>query len=355
MLNQLASTSFLATAAYAAEPWREIIENIDVKDFEDPWYDPEDPYWASTYAFPQGHSPYRAKQEHITQTMVHTNGVIGDPEDPDGQIDVHISYPLSPGRYPWVELHHAFLGITPESLYNELKREIVSLGYIVFYSEPFKSHEPDIVNSYAVWNAAHDFYMNEGPEIVYNSSLRQGMTIELDPHRGGFLCHADGCDITKEFAIRQPDAGNFWYFIDPVMDGIQNSEEPVVLSDNQIVLVGRTDHCNKCCMYGNYDRDVYESFSGMKIKTYAQFLNVGQCSLLNWYWAESCRASNLCDAPANGRGDALKFHKRVTATLIAAGTQANFDGRDDMQKFYTDAEEIPETFYVDGSFECVGC
>ena len=52
---------------------------------------------------------------------------------------------------------------------------------------------------------------------------------------------------------------------------------------------------------------------------------------------------------------AVKFHKRVTATLIAAGTQANFDGRDDMQKFYTDAAEIPDTFYVDGSFECVGC
>merc|ERR1712116_51997 len=106
---------------------------------------------------------------------------------------------------------------TPEGMYNELKREIVSLGYIVFYTEPFKSHDPNIVNSYEVWNAAHDYYMNEGPEIVYNSSLRQGMTIELDPHRGGFLCHADGCDITKEFAIRQPDAGNLWYFINPVM------------------------------------------------------------------------------------------------------------------------------------------
>lgn len=66
-------------------------------------------------------------------------------------------------------------------------------------------------------------------------------------------------------------------------------------------------------------------------------------------------ASNICDAPANGRTDALKFHKRVTATIIAAGTQANFEGRDDMQQFYTDLDVVPEDFYTEGSLQCVGC
>ena len=39
--------------------------------------------------------------------------------------------------------------------------------------------------------------------------------------------------------------------------------------------------------------------------------------------------------------------------------QANFENRDDMQKYYTDPEvadsPVPETFYVKGSWECQGC
>jgi hypothetical protein len=360
---QLAGTSLLsASLALAAKPsWNEIFEKLDIKEHrkhlsvsDEPWYDPENPYNKETYAFPPGHSPYRAKFEHITDTMAHISGTIGDIDDPNGEIAIHISYPLKTGRYPWVDLHHAFQGITPESLYNELKREIVTLGYIVFYTEPFRAHDPEIVNDYSVWEEAHDFYMAEGPEIVYNSSLRHGMHIELDPHRGGYLCHGDGCDITKEFAIRQPQSAGFYYFVDPVFDGIQNSEVPVELDDNQVVLVGRTDHCSKCCMYANFEEQVFDSFTGMKLKTKGEYYGMGQCSLLNWYWAESCRASNLCDAPANGRTDALQFHKRITATLIAAGTQSNFEDRDDMQKFYTDPAEIPVDFYVNGTLTCVG-
>merc|ERR1711997_402717 len=246
MLQLTSTSTLLASTALASGPWREYRETIDIKDFEDPWYDPENPY-QETHAFPAGHSPYRAKQEHITQTMIHTTSNIGDPDSELGQTKVHISFPEKTGRYPWIELHHAFLGITPEGLYNELKREIVSLGFIVFYTEPFKSHDPEIVNNYDVWRQAHEYYMTVGPERVFNSSQNYGHLVELDPHRGGFLCHADGCDITKEFAIREPELANLWYFIDPVMDGFQNSDTPVQLNDNQIVLVGKTDHCKKCC------------------------------------------------------------------------------------------------------------
>jgi len=362
---RLAGASLLSIAlAEKSGKWHELHQIIDLKEHrehlslsEEPWYDPENPIH-ETYAFPEGHSPYRAKFEHIVDTMVHMNMFIGDPDSPNGETAVHISYPLKSGRYPWVDLHHAFQGLTPEGLYNELKREIVSLGFIVFYTEPFKAHDPEIVNDYSVWEDALDFYLTEGPELVYNSSLRQGMSIELDPHRGGILCHAQGCDITKEFAIQQPDIANFYYFVDPVFDGIQNSETEVELKDNQVVLVGKTDHCSKCCMYSNFDEQVFDSFSGMKIKTKGEYYGMGQCSLLNWYWAESCRASNLCDAPPNGRTDALQFHKRITATLIAAGTQSNFENRDDMQKFYTDVESeepaVPVNFYVNGTFSCVG-
>ena len=288
MLQLTSTSTILASTAFAAGPWREYYD-VSLEDSNNPdWYDPENPVWPETTAFPAGHSPYRAKQEHIAQELIHTTNNIGDPDSELGQTKTHISFPVKNGRYPWLELHHAFLGITPEGLYNELIREIVSLGFIVFYTEPFKSHDPEIVNNYDVWRQAHDWYMVEGPERVYNSSRSYGYTIELDPHRGGFLCHADGCDITKEFAIREPELANLWYFIDPVMDGIQNSETPVQLNDNQIVLVGKTDHCTKCCLMGAYDKDTYNSFSGMKIKTYAEFKDVGQCSLLNWYWAENC-------------------------------------------------------------------
>lgn len=348
--------AWLLLPAAAQAVWREYSVDLDKGLLlSAPGYDPDDPVNPDTYAMPPGHSPYRAKQEHITQEMIHTTYSLGDPESEEGSTKVHISYPSKTGRYPWLELHHAFIGVTPEGFYNELKREIVSLGYIVFYTEPFKSHDPNVVNDYDKWMEAHEYYMNEGPEVVYNSSIRYGKIVELDPYRGGILCHADGCDITKEFAIRNPQVANLFYFIDPVMDGYQNSKTEVQLQDNQIVLVGRTDYCTKCCMDADYDMEVYNSFSGQNIKTYARFAEVGQCSLLNWYWAENCRASNICNAPANGRTDALQFHKRVTATIIAAGTQANFENREDMQKYYTDPAEIPETFYVDGSLECDGC
>merc|ERR1712212_1016697 len=131
--------AWLLLPAAAQAVWREYRHSVDLDELSTPGYDPEDPYYDETYAFPPGHSPYRAKQEHITQEMIHTTASVGDPESERGATTVHISFPVMNGRYPWMELHHAFVGVTPEGMYNELIREIVSLGYIVLYSEPFKS------------------------------------------------------------------------------------------------------------------------------------------------------------------------------------------------------------------------
>lgn len=299
-----------------------------------------------TYEFPRGHDPYRDHRNHLTEIFLEAH--ITEPWPVD------FFMPNVSGTYPWVEFHHGFGGTFPSGTYWEYMREIAQMGYVVTYTRPHEAHE-DASSNFTIWEEANKFVKEHGSAITSQHSLEQGAGVEvhMDTTKLGFSCHANGCDITKQFANTNPSIASSYNFVDPIFEHF-DVDQSVKLGSHQNVIVQTTDMCGRCCMDSTYSQRLYDSFSGMGAKTFGTLAEAGHCSMLNYFFADNCRTGRYCDMPRSTRMEVHAFHKCVAGGVVSQTTESFFIGRNDMTKYYTEAGHMCDNYLVNNQLLCEG-
>jgi len=278
----------------------------------------------------------------------------------------YIYYPDHPGKYPWIDFFSGFFAAFPELIYDEMIGDIVKMGFVVSYT--FPRHGMDGNDNVTIWLQQNDWYKTHIDTVVQNDSKdRRGHVVEVDVTVNGFASHSAGGELVNEVTIHDPRRVKAFWMLDPVMkqNPIDNTtshgwiaDEPKLLQDDQTVVVMGTSLCKQCCQHANnFDRRTYDSFQGMKIKTFQFLQDHGHCSCLNYVEANSCRLLGFCEMPGRfTRAELAQVHHCYAGHLVASMTDAFQPERTDTRKYYTDpAFMCPGQIYVaDGTFECEG-
>merc|ERR1712178_109495 len=309
-----------------------------------------------TYEFPQNHNPYHYFPNWVDPNVIPQKLHVRQSDTVP--IEGHVIFPNVTGKYPWVDFQHGFLGEFPEIVYSELIHVLVNLGFAVSYGMPHKSnpHEFTPADNFTAWQTWNT-WVKENINDVIQESLDTGdlvVDVEVDTDKLGLMCHADGCDMTKEFMIQNPSLAEAFFFFDPVYS-YDNVDTKVNLPGRQqSVVVAQSDMCARCCEASeNFDRRTFDSISGMDIKTYQKIANTGHCSAFNYWFLDNCRKGRYCEMPRMQMNEARNFHRDVAGWLTSLMTHSFFNRRD-MVKYFTDASKMPNNFLVNNEIVCEG-
>lgn len=307
-------------------------------------------YDGETYQFPSGHDPYRYFLNFVDDPFVAKNIHVRQDIAP---IEGHIIFPNASGRYPWIDVQHGFLGEFPEFVYGEWLQTLVSLGFIVTYGMPNGNnhHEFNPADNFTAWNTWNTWVRENGNELIQEESAMVGKDVELDVEKLGMVCHADGCDMTKQFMIEHADMAAGYFFLDPVYS-VNNVDTAVTLSGDQTVVVAQTDMCARCCEASeNYDTRTFDSISGQNIKTFQLLKEVGHCSAWNFWFMDNCRKGRYCEMPRMQMNEARNFHRHLSGWVTSQMTYSMF-GRADMKRYFTEANRFPSNFITNNDIQC---
>jgi len=303
-----------------------------------------------TYQFPQNHDPYRWFLNFVDPNIQAKHLYIRQDVAP---VEGHFLFPNISGKYPWIDFQHGFLGEFPEMVYSEWITTLVQLGFAVSYGMPHNSNPHDFApaDNFTAWNTWNGWIRDNINDFLVENADEIGKDVQIDVDNLGMMCHADGCDMTKEFMIQYPEIAKAYYFLDPVYS-FDNVDVSVKLDTHQSVVVAQTDMCNQCCEANyNFDTRTFESISGMEIKTFQKLHNKGHCSAFNYWFMDNCRKGLYCKMPRMQMNEARQFHRDLTGWVTALMTHAFFERRD-MTKYFTDVNKMPNNFLVDGEIEC---
>jgi len=302
-----------------------------------------------TYQFPTGANPYRWIMNELFQPRPYHIHVRQD----EAPIEGHIMFPNGTGKYPWIDVQHGFLGEFPEMVYSELLATLADMGFVVTYGMPHKAspHEFNSADNFTAWDTWNKWVKENASEYLKEAGAVHDLDIEIDTDYLGLLCHADGCDMTKQFMIDNPQRANAYFFIDPVYS-VDNVDVPVQLNNDQSVIVTQTDLCATCCTANEeFDTRTFNSISGQNLKTYQKFKNKGHCSVFNFWYADNCRKGRYCEMPRDVMPDSRRFHLHLTGYITAQMTYSMFD-RHDMQKYILETKRMPDNFLLDDDIVC---
>lgn len=302
-----------------------------------------------TYQFPEGHDPYRWLLNFIEQPRpTHTH--IRQDRAP---IEGHILCPNATGKYPWIDVQHGFLGEFPEMVYSEWLAELSNLGFIVTYGMPHKSspHEWTSADNFTAWNEWNNWVRENANDVLKEVGMEHDLDLQIDTDYLGLICHADGCDMTKEYMIQNPDRAQGYFFLDPVYS-LDNVDTKVNLKPTQSVIVAQSDMCTRCCESNeDFTQRTFDSISGMEIKTNQLVYEKGHCSAFNYWFVDNCRKGKYCNMPRDNMQDVRKHHRNLSGWVTAQMTYSFFDRRD-MKKWFTETNRMPAHFLTGDEIVC---
>ena len=76
--------------------------------------------------------------------------------------------------------------------------------------------------------------------------------------------------------------------------------------------------------------------------------------MLNYAEKELCRIARICNQEKKSLLDLKTYHRCFAGVATAVFTDAFFQNRADIRKYYTDPTYFCDDYIVDGSFECEG-
>jgi len=298
-----------------------------------------------TYQFPDGKDPYRWFRNDVEPKPLNLH-IRQDVAPVEG----HMMFPNVTGKYPWIDVQHGFLGEFPELVYSEWLATLADMGFVVTYGMPQGMRNP--ADNFTAWDEWNTWVKENANDYLQEAGAIHDLDIEIDTDYLGLVCHADGCDMTKQFMIDNPDRAQGYFFLDPVYS-LDNVDTPVTLNNEQTVVVAQSDMCSRCCIANeDFNQRTFNSISGMNIKTNQLVSEKGHCSPFNYWFNDNCRKGRYCEMPRDSMHEVRGFHVDLTGWITAQMTYSMFEGRNDMKKYFTDVKRMPDDFLASDKISC---
>ena len=151
-----------------------------------------------TYQFPNGKDPYRWFLNDVEPKPLNLH--IRQDVAP---IEGHMMFPNVTGKYPWIDVQHGFLGEFPELVYSEWLATLADMGFVVTYGMPQGMRNP--ADNFTAWDTWNTWVKENANDYLQEAGAIHDLDIEIDTDYLGLVCHADGCDMTKQFMIDDPN------------------------------------------------------------------------------------------------------------------------------------------------------